>query len=29
VLRSKAKDMEKIFATRLRTAFAETLPEDK
>jgi len=23
VLRSKAKDMEKIFATRLRAAFAE------
>ena len=29
VLRSKAKDMEKIFATRLRAAFAETQPEDK
>ena len=29
VLRSKAKDMEKIFATRLRAAFAETPPEDK
>jgi len=29
VLRSKAKDMEKIFATRLRAAFAATPPEDK
>jgi hypothetical protein len=29
VLRSKAKDMEKIFATRLRAAFADTTPEDK
>ena len=29
VLRSKAKDMEKQFASRLRAAFAETLPEDK
>jgi carbon monoxide dehydrogenase subunit G len=29
VLRSKAKDMEKIFASRLRAAFAATPPEDK
>jgi len=29
VLRSKAKDMEKIFATRLRAAFAATPTEDK
>jgi hypothetical protein len=29
VLRSKAKDMEKIFATRLRAAFAASTPEDK
>ena len=29
VLRSKAEDMEKIFATRLRAAFAENPPEDK
>jgi carbon monoxide dehydrogenase subunit G len=29
VLRSKAKDMEKIFASRLRAAFATTPSEDK
>jgi len=29
VLRSKAKDMEKIFATRLRAAFAQGNPEEK
>ena len=29
VLRSKAKDMEKIFASRLRAAFAENPQEDK
>jgi hypothetical protein len=29
VLRSKAKDMEKIFAARLRAAFAPTPSEDK
>ena len=29
VLRSKAKDMEKIFASRLRAAFAATPTEDK
>ena len=29
VLRSKAKDMEKIFASRLRAAFASTPTEDK
>src|SRR3954465_6608608 len=29
VLRSKAKDMEKKFALRLRAAFAQSLPEEK
>jgi uncharacterized protein len=29
VLRSKAKDMEKQFATRLREAFAQAKPEEK